>query len=164
MQRRATVGPRGYDVKHLYSAAAALVLGLSLVASPAATPPVEAAGCVQVHRIYYNSPGSDTGSNTSLNAEWIQLKNGCTSGKSLSGWKIKDVAGHTYTFGTYTLRAGSSVKVHTGKGTNTSADRYWGKAWYVWNNTGDTAYLRNSAGTLMDKCVYSGSSAGYAYC
>jgi hypothetical protein len=137
---------------------------VGLAVSPAASRPAAAAGCVQIYRIYYNSPGSDTGSNTSLNAEWIQLKNYCSTGKSLYAWKIKDLAGHMYTFGTYTLRAYSYVKVHTGRGTNTTTDRYWGKSWYIWNNTGDKAYLRNSAGTLMDYCAYTGTSAGYKYC
>ena len=62
---------------------------------------------VSIYRIYYNSPGSDDGSNTSLNAEWIQLTNNCSTGKSLYHWTIKDAAGHTYTFGTYTLAAGT---------------------------------------------------------
>jgi hypothetical protein len=142
----------------------ALVAGALGVLSPAATGGAEAAGCVQIHRVYYNSPGSDTGSNSSLNAEWIQLKNVCSTGKSISGWRIKDIAGHTYTFGTFTLRAGAYVKVHTGKGTNTTTDRYWAKAWYIWNNTGDTAYLRNGAGTLMDSCAFRSTSTGNAYC
>jgi hypothetical protein len=28
------------------------------------------------------------------------------------------------------------VKIHTGKGANSQTDRYWGRGWYVWNNTG----------------------------
>ncbi|MFE9691992.1 hypothetical protein [Micromonospora sp. NPDC005806] len=34
---------------------------------------------------------------------------------------------------------------------------------YIWNNTGDTAYLRNSAGTSIDTCSW-GSSGSYTYC
>jgi hypothetical protein len=30
----------------------------------------EAASAIQITKVYYNSPGSDYGSNTSLNAEW----------------------------------------------------------------------------------------------
>ncbi|MFL5679301.1 MAG: lamin tail domain-containing protein [Chloroflexota bacterium] len=142
----------------------AFVLAVGFAVTPAASRPAQAASCVQIYRIYYNSPGTDTRTNTSLNAEWIQLKNLCTSGKSLSSWKIKDLAGHTYTFGTYTLGAGKYVKVHTGSGTNTTTDRYWRSGNYIWNNTGDTAYVRNSAGTLMDSCVYTGATAGYKYC
>ena len=142
----------------------AAVLGASLAVGPPVAAPAAAAGCIQINRIYYDSPGSDTGSNSSLNAEYIRLKNVCSTGKSLRYWRIKDVAGHTYTFGTYTLKAGAYVKIHTGRGTNTSTDRYWGKAWYIWNNTIDTAYLRNGSGTLMDKCSYPNTTALYVNC
>jgi hypothetical protein len=50
------------------------------------------------------------------------------------------------------LPLGNSVYIHTGKGTNSGTHRYWGRSWYVWNNTGDTAYLRNPSGTLIDRC------------
>ena len=30
---------------------------------------------VKIVRIYFDSPGSDTGSNASLNAEWVKVKN-----------------------------------------------------------------------------------------
>src|SRR3954464_5772206 len=117
----------------------ALLLGAAAVTLPATATPANAAGCVQIYRIYYNSPGTDTRTNTRLNGEWIQLKNLCTTGKSLSSWRIKDLAVHTYTFGTYTLGAGRYVKVHTGSGTNTTTDRYWRSGNYICNNTGGTA-------------------------
>lgn len=142
----------------------ALLIAAGLAVNPAGAKPAAAIGCVQIYRIYYNSPGSDTRTNTSLNGEWIQLKNHCSTGKGLSSWTIKDAAGHRYTFGTYTLKAGAYVKVHTGSGTNTSTDRYWRSGNYIWNNGSDKAYLRNSAGTLMDSCSYSNSSVAYKYC
>jgi len=105
--------------------------GAALAASvltlrPTAAPTTDAAGCVRIYEIYYDSPGTDLGSNTSLNGEWIRLRNVCSTGKSLYHWTIRDYAGHTYTFGSYTLKAYSYVKIHTGKGTNTTTDRYWG--------------------------------------
>ena len=56
------------------------------------------------------------------------------------------------------------MKIHTGKGANTQTDRYWGKSWYVWNNTGDTATLRDARGRLLDRCTYKGKSQGYVFC
>lgn len=141
----------------LATLSAAAVIGAAVAVSPIGTPAADAASCVVIYRIYFDSPGSDTGSNTSLNAEWIRLKNRCSSGKSLSGWTIRDLAGHTYRFGTFTLRAGYTVTVHTGRGTNTAAHRYWGRSWYIWNNDGDKAILKNAAGTTVDTCTYSGA-------
>lgn len=144
---------------------ASSIVAVALAAGPQAAAPVDAAGCISIYRIYYDSPGSDDGSNASLNKEWIQLRNSCSSGKSLSNWKIKDAYGWTYKFGTYTLAGKSVVKIHTGRGSNTSTDRYWGRTWYVWNNTGDTAKLFNSAGTRVDLCKFVDSgSAESVYC
>ena len=105
--------------------------------------------------MYYDSPGSDTGSNTSINGEYFTLKNVGTTSKTITGWTVNDAANHVYKFGTFTLGAGKSVTVHTGKGTNTTTTRYWGLAWYVWNNGGDRATLKTSAGTVMDACAWS---------
>jgi Lamin Tail Domain len=155
----------GHIVKRLsFVLAASLLLGGAAAVSPTVAPAADAAGCVSIYRVWFDSPGSDYGSNTSLNAEWIQLHNHCVStNKSLTGWTIKDASVHTYTFGTYSLKAGAYVKIHTGTGTNTAANRYQNKGAYIWNNTGDTAYLRNSAETLVDKCVFSGAGDA-AYC
>jgi hypothetical protein len=147
----------------LFMLSVALVASIGASVSPGVAPAADAASCVYITKVYFDSPGSDTGSNTSLNAEWIRLKNRCTTNKSLSSWRIKDKAGHAYTFGTFTLKAGYTVTVHTGKGTNTTSNRYWGQGWYIWNNTGDSAYLRNSAGTLIDSCTFSGAG-DYAVC
>ena len=144
-----------------------LVAGLlvaGVVVSPWSQSPASAAYCVGIHRIYYNSPGTDTGSNSSLNAEWIQLRNRCSTSRSLTNWKIKDAAGHTYAFGTYALGGGKYVKVHTGKGTKTATDRYQGRSWYVWNNDKDTAYVYNQNGTRIDTCSYNNRSASSTYC
>ena len=63
-------------------------------------------------------------------------------------WTLRDPKHHVYTFGAYKIKPHGYVKIHTGKGTNTQTDRYWGKAWYVWNNTGGTATLRDASGRL----------------
>jgi hypothetical protein len=119
---------------------------------------------MQINEIYYNSPGRDTGSNSSLNAEWVRLYNGSSSRITLTNWTLRDAAGHVFKFGTYTIGAHSYVKVHTGHGTSNQTDRYWNRNWYIWNNTGDTATLRDSLGGTVDSCSYTGSSAGYVFC
>jgi hypothetical protein len=132
------------------AALGALAIGFA----PQTTVPVDAAGCIKIYKIYFDSPGTDSGSNYSRNGEWIQLKNTCSSGKALSGYKVRDLANHYYRFGTYILGAGKLVKIHTGSGSNTSTDRYWGSSYYIWNNDKDTAYLANSAGTRVGTCSY----------
>lgn len=139
--------------------AGAVALTGTLLSSPA-----EAAGRVYIYEVYYDSPGSDRGSNASLNAEWVIIKNTKSTTVSLKGWKLKDKTGYTYTFGDVRVSAGKSKKVHTGKGTNTAYDKYWGRSWYVWNNTGDTATLYNAAGAKAHTCSWSSIGKGYKYC
>ena len=151
--------------KIIRAVAIAGLLAGGVVVSSSSQPPASAAPpCVVVYRIYYNSPGTDTGSNYSLNAEWIQLRNRCSTGRSLESWRIRDVAGHTYTFGAFRLGGGKYVKVRTGTGTATATNLYQGRSWYVWNNDKDTAYLRNADGTLIDTCSYNNRSASSVYC
>ena len=141
----------------LGAALAGIVMALGLVITSGS--PAQAAFRMQISEIFYNSPGPDNGSNTSLNAEWVELHNTSGSKISLKGWKLHDAGTkHTYTFGTYTINAHGSVKIHTGKGSNTQTNRYWGLSGYVWNNDGDTATLLDNHGSRIDRCSYSDPS------
>ena len=98
-----------------------------------------------------NSVGSTVYvSDLSLPDEWVKVTNKGSSPVSLSGWKIEDEGSkHTYIFPSYTLDAGSTVTVYTGKGTSTAIELYWGSSSPIWNNDGDTAYLFDSSGKLV---------------
>jgi hypothetical protein len=126
--------------------------------------PAHAAGAIQLGKIQYDAPGKDTSTNASVNGEYVLIRNSGTTARSMKGWTVRDAANHVYTFGTFTLGAGKSVVLRTGKGTNTGTTRYWGQGWHVWNNTGDKAYLRNSAGTTMDTCSWTSTRPGYQSC
>lgn len=145
-------------VAGLGAAAAALSVGV-VTARPA-----EAVSVVRMYRIWYDSPGTDTRTNTSINTEYVIIKNYAATSRPLTGWTVRDIAGHVYTFGTFTLGGGKTVVLRTGKGTNTSATRYWGYASYVWNNDKDTGYLRNGAGTLQHTCAYNSTAVDYKNC
>ena len=133
-----------------------IALGCTAVALSLVTA---AAGAIRIDKIYFDSPGSDNGSNSSLNDEWIRLKNKGNSKKSLQGWKIRDKAGHVYTFGSYKLGAGKTVTIHTGSGSNSARHRYWRMDGYVWNNDGDKATLKKPNGSKVDSCSYSGAGS-----
>src|SRR3954453_3824531 len=118
----------------------------------------------RITAIYFDSPGADGGGNTSLNGEWVRIKNYTSTRKTLTGWTLRDKQNHIYKFPTFNLAAGATVRIHTGSGTNTASNRYWRQSWYVWNNTSDTAYLRNAAGTLRDTCTYTSAKDPEAFC
>ncbi|MER5306645.1 lamin tail domain-containing protein [Streptomyces sp. NPDC002773] len=124
----------------------------------------QAAGSVHLYKIYYDSPGADYRSNTSLNAEYVQIRNTTGAAVNLRGWTLTDVANHKYTFGNYVLGKGQIVTVRTGRGTNTAANVYQNRAAYVWNNDRDTATLKKSNGTRVDVCSYNSTRVDYAWC
>jgi hypothetical protein len=130
----------------------ALTFGLFL--APAVTPAaVAGAACVRISGGNFDAPGNDNYAEN-LNGEYVKIKNYCSTTKSVGGWKLHDDGRkHTYTFASgFGIKAGATVTVYTGRGTNTAARRYWGRSYgAIWNNDGDTAYLRNGAGTLQNK-------------
>lgn len=140
-----------------------IALALLMVTFGVAVTPAQAAGGIIIRKAYWDSPGSDTGSNSSLNAEYVQLKNTSTSSKYITGWTLRDAQNHVYKFPSTKIGPGKYMTVRTGKGTNNWNTRYWGRSSYVWNNTGDTAYLRNKSGTLVDKCSW-GRTGDWKYC
>jgi hypothetical protein len=86
--------------------------------------------------------------------EYILLQNFSGAPQVLTGWTLRDLAGKTFTFPTFTLPIDGVVRVWTGKGANTATDLYWGSGTAIWNNSGDTAYLRDAAGNLVSEYGY----------
>ncbi|WNI18984.1 lamin tail domain-containing protein [Actinacidiphila sp. ITFR-21] len=142
------------------AAVAAALAGAALLPTQADA----AAGSVHLYRIYYDSPGVDRGSNASLNAEWVQIANTTAKSVSLKGWVLADASNHKYTFGTYAIGAHRILAVHTGKGKDTSVNRYQNRAAYVWNNDKDTATLKKANGAKVDTCSYNSTKVDYKAC
>ena len=113
------------------------------------TPTLALSG-VRIVYIHYNAPGNDW---DNPNGEYVVIKNYGPNPVNLKGWRLKDRAGHTFVFPDITLQPGESVYVHSGKGTNTKKELYWGDG-AIWNNDGDTAYLYDSSGRLVDTYSY----------
>jgi hypothetical protein len=105
---------------------------------------------VVIGAVQYDSPGPDTRSTRSLNAEWVTVTNTGRSAVNLAGWTLTDTDRHTYRFHYLRLGGHQSVRVHTGIGRDTGRDVYQDRRAYVWNNTGDAATLRDNRGHLVD--------------
>ncbi|WP_323099443.1 lamin tail domain-containing protein [Intrasporangium sp. YIM S08009] len=146
------------------AAAAAAGIAIGLLGPITAATEAQALPAVMIYKVQYDSPGTDNRSNTSLNAEYVVLKNTTRSNRVLTGWTLRDKTGYTYRFPAFTLKAGATVTIRTGKGTATATNRYYNLSSYVWNNTGDTAYLRNAAGSLVDTCAWTSTGSGSRYC
>lgn len=85
-----------------------------------------------------------------LNDEYIVLTNTGTQTIDLSGYVITDAAGHTYTVPDgVTLAPDATLTLHTGSGTDTETDLYWGSESPIWNNDGDTITVTAPDGTVI---------------
>ncbi|MGD1993081.1 MAG: lamin tail domain-containing protein, partial [Anaerolineae bacterium] len=102
---------------------------------------------VRIEEIVYDPPGPD------VDGEYVLIQN-YGDAVEMTGWTLRDEVNHTYTFPVFTLADGTSVRVWTGPGVDTDTDLYWGRASAIWNNDGDTAYLNDHQGALVDTYDY----------
>jgi hypothetical protein len=89
-----------------------------------------------------------------LDEEYVCLENQGGLAADMAGWRIMDLADHTYTFGSFSLPGGSLVKLRTGQGVNTATDLYWGLSVAVWNNDHDSVLLYDGGGLVVDQYTY----------
>ena len=67
---------------------------------------------------------------------------------NMNGWQMKDEATHIFTFGNVNLENGESVTINSGSGNDSGNTLYWNQKTTVWNNDGDTVFLRDAQGNL----------------
>ncbi len=85
-----------------------------------------------------------------LTGESVTLKNTGDRSIDLSGWHLRDESGRAYAFPDgFVLRSGATVTVHTGSGSDTDTDLYWGSGAPIWNNDGDTVTVTNADGKTV---------------
>jgi hypothetical protein len=112
-------------------------------------------GCIDVE-INWNAEGNDC---DNPDGEWVKLQKRCSFGCDLTGWSLKDSGTTTYNFPRFTLGAGSSVTIPSGPGRDSATELYWDKGGScpaVWNNDGDTLYLRDREERLVLRESYEG--------
>ena len=100
-----------------------------------------------------DAPGDD-GQN--LNGEWVRFTNDGDDVVDLDGWEVADEsASHRYRFSGLLLDPGRSVTLFSGCGPDDDTSRYWctsGSA--VWNNSGDSVFLRDGRGNIVVSLSY----------
>jgi micrococcal nuclease len=110
-----------------------------------------AADCpLEIVSINYDAPGND---NDNLNEEYVTFR-ALVSGPLL-GYAVEDETGHRYEFPDRLFQKGQVFKLHTGKGTDTQTDLYWGMVGSaVWNNNGDTVKVLDPQGHIVASRTY----------
>ena len=123
---------------------------------------------IEITSIHNNPSGKDTA--TKLNDEYIVIRNLSTKRFTLTGYIVSDMTPtgkdtHLFYFpekiagGIWSFDPGEWIFLMTGKGTNQFINGdgthppqfhfFMQRDWFVWNNTGDTAYLRLPNGEFI---------------
>jgi hypothetical protein len=140
-------------------AGAVVALAFTGLMSPAAA----ATAPVRFGVIQYNPSGPDYRTARQLDREWVIVVNQSAKVRVLTGWTVRDADHHVYRFGSFRLKPGGSVKLHTGSGRDSGSQLYWGSGNFIWNNTGDTATLENARGVKQNSCTW-GDGSGSIVC
>jgi len=86
--------------------------------------------------------------------EYIVIENGGDAPVDLTGWTVYDEAHHRYLVPSFVLEAKQAVTLRTCLGKNTQSELFWGSRSPIWNNDGDTIFIRDSKGQLVLSYIY----------
>lgn len=92
-----------------------------------------------------------------LQREHVLLRNPGATLIDLAGWSIEDTARrpHRYRFPPLALVApGAELRLYSGRGQDDARSLYWGRRQAVWNNSGDTAILRDPDGVERARAAF----------
>jgi len=113
--------------------------------------PTEVDYDIFIQSFHYDAVGSD---DRNLNDEYVVFVNNGSESIVMNEWTVRDDSNNQYKFPDFTLNVNSNVTLHTGSGSDTSEQLYWGKGEPVWNNRGDTLILRDRGGSVVLEYSY----------
>lgn len=86
--------------------------------------------------------------------EYIVIENREDIPVDLTGWTVYDEAHHRYLFPSFILQAKATLTIRTCLGKNSQSELFWGSRSPIWNNDGDTIFIRDSEGQLVLSYIY----------
>ena len=116
---------------------------------PTTQPPPIPSGNIVIRNIFY-----DGVVNSNEPDEYVEIRNDDTNPIQMQNWTLYDVANHTFTFPTYAMQPGEVCRIYTNENHPESCGFNYGNGSAIWNNSGDTATLRDGNGTLIDDYSY----------
>lgn len=118
--------------------------------TPTAPPPViVTTGDVQITKIFFDGVVSSYEPD-----EYVEIKNFDTNSIQLQNWTLRDIAEHVYTFPSFVIAPNQICRIYTNETHADFCSFNYGSSQGIWNNSGDTAYLRDSTGNLIDEYTY----------
>ena len=95
----------------------------------------------------------DGGTRQDPTGEYVCFRSYDSRAIDMTGWLVKDETGLRYTFPVFVLQPEAVVTLHSGQAHNTATDLYTGTS-LIWNNDGDTVYLRDAHDNEIDTYTY----------
>jgi endonuclease YncB( thermonuclease family) len=89
-----------------------------------------------------------------LTDEYIVIENRGKEAVDMTGWSILDETHHRYLVPNFALPAKAKVTLRTGVGKNTATELFWGSRASIWNDEGDSVFIRDSQGRLVASHFY----------
>ncbi len=106
---------------------------------------------VVIAEVHADAEGNDW---DNLCDEYIVIQNREDISIDLTGWIVYDEAHHRYLFPNFILEARATVTLRTCLGKNSQSELFWGSRSPIWNNEGDTIFIRDSQGQLVLSYIY----------
>jgi micrococcal nuclease len=105
-----------------------------------------------INNIVYDAPGPD---DENLNGEWVEIRNDDDESVNLRGFTLRDMSStNLYVFGAVKVPPGSILRIYSGCGQDTPTEVYWCNDTSIWNNSGDTATLRDEEERFLASYAY----------
>ena len=86
--------------------------------------------------------------------EYVEMRNDDTQPVQLNGWTLRNANDRAFTFPDHRMEPGQVCRVYTNEGHPEWCGFNYESPTDVWNYANDCAYLRDSAGTLVDAHCY----------
>lgn len=106
---------------------------------------------IAIVTVHADAEGDDR---QNLNDEYIVVENRSNTPINVTGWTVLDEANHRYLFPNFILPAKARITLRTGLGKNTKREIFWGSRRPIWNNDGDTIFIKDADRSLILSYVY----------
>lgn len=106
---------------------------------------------IDIAEVVFDPPGPD-GEN--LNGEWVVLFNRGERSVSIGGLILSDESNNVFTLPERNLAPGTRLWIFTGSGEPSETTVYLGRSVPLWNNDGDTVFLRDADGRIIARYAY----------
>lgn len=127
---------------------------ITLTPTPTKTPTITptptpiSTGVISIIFIYYDGQGSQEPD------EYVEIRNDDTHSIQLQNWTLEDASAHIFTFPNFVMIPGQVCRVYTNENHPEWCGFNFESLSAIWNNTGDTASLRNNNNDLIDTYSY----------